>query len=126
MGIIQIVVICLCATIFIVVLDKHKEFGLYLSLVVGVIVFFLIVDQLKIIMEVVERISNLIQVDDLYIKVLFQILGIAFISEFGAQLCKDAGQGAIASNIELAGKVIILVVSMPVILAIIDLVENIV
>jgi len=126
MEMVQIVVICLCATIFIVVLEKQKEFGLYLSLTVGIIVFFLIIDQLKIILDVINKISNLIKIDDIYLKVLFQILGIAFITEFGSQLCRDAGQGAIANNIELAGKIIILVVSMPVILAIINLIESII
>lgn len=125
MEIIQIVMIGLCATIFIAILDKYKEFGVYISIVVGVIIFFIFMDKLNSIIQLLNKMNSLINVDDLYMKVLIQILGIAFITEFGAQLCKDSGQKSIANNIEIAGKVIILVLSVPIVLAIINLIESI-
>lgn len=125
MEIIQIVIIGICATVFIVVLDKNKEFGIYLSIAVGVIILFLILDKFTLIMEAMQRLNQLINTDDMYIKVLYQILGIAFITEFGAQICKDSGQKAIAQNIEFAGKIIILIVSLPIMMAIVNLIETI-
>lgn len=127
MEIVQIVIIGLCATIFILILEeRHKVYGLYIGLAVGAGLLFIVIDKLEIILEVVNRINGLISIDEMYLKVMFQILGIAFITEFGAQLCKDAGKKSIASNIELAGKVIILVVSLPILLGIIEMIEGIV
>ena len=48
-------------------------------------------------------------------KILFKILGVAYLAEFGSALCKDAGQNAISGQIELVGKLTILAISMPVV-----------
>lgn len=126
MEIIQIVIVSLLAIILIAILDKQKEFGIYLSIVTGVITFIVFLDKFNTIMDLLDKMNDFINIDDMYMKILLQILGIAFVTEFGAQLCKDAKQNAIANNIELAGKVIILVIAAPIILAIINLVEAIV
>ncbi len=126
MEIVQIVIICLLAIIFIAILDKQKEFGIYLSVVTGVITFLVFLDKFNIIMDLLNKMNGVINIEDIYMKILLQILGIAFVTEFGAQLCRDANQKAIANNIELAGKIIILVVAAPILLAIINLVESIV
>ena len=52
---------------------------------------------------------------------LLKIIGIAYIAEFGAQITKDAGQGAIASKIELAGKILILVMAIPILTVVMKL-----
>lgn len=124
MEIIQIVIIGLCGVIFIAIFDKQKEFGVYISIAVVVIIFFAFINQMDVIINLLNKIKNIINLQDIYMKILLQILGIAFVTEFGAQLCKDSGQKAIANNIELAGKIIILVIAAPIILAIINLVES--
>jgi stage III sporulation protein AD len=124
---VKIIMICLIGTMFILLLNKqNKEYGIYISIAVGIIVFFLVVNKIKIIIDVIYRISGFINIDDIYVKILFQILGLAFITEFGAGLCKDAGQNSIANNIELAGKIMILVTSMPIILSIVELIEELI
>jgi len=55
-----------------------------------------------------------------FLETILKIIGIAYIAEFGAQMTRDAGQGAIASKIELAGKVLILVMAVPIIQIIIE------
>lgn len=126
MEIIQIVVIGLCASIFIAILDKQKEFSIYISIVASIIIFFIFLDKFSAVITLLNRIKGLIKVEDVYMKILMQILGIAFVTELGSQLCKDSGQKAIASNIEIAGKIIILVLSAPIVLAIISLIESII
>jgi len=126
MEIVQIIVIGLCATIFIAILDKQKEFGIYISIVASIIIFFIFIDKFNAVITLLNRIKGLMQIEDIYMKILLQILGIAFVTELGAQLCKDSGQKAIASNIEMAGKIIILVLSAPIVLAIISLIESII
>lgn len=126
MEIVQIVIICLCATILIIILNDRKEFGVYIGIVTIVIVFFIFTDQFKMIVDMLQRMNDFMNIDDIYMKILLQIIGIAFVTEFGSGLCKDSGQKAIAANIELAGKVMILVISAPIILAIVNLIENII
>lgn len=125
MEIIQIVIIGLFAAIFIAILDKHKEYGVYLRIVTGAIIFFIFIDKLNAIIVLLNKINGLMNIDYIYMKVLLQILGISFITEFGSQLCKDSGEKGIANNIEIAGKIIILVLSAPIVLAIINLIESI-
>lgn len=66
-----------------------------------------------------ERLAVNADLNMIYVKTILKIIGIAYIAEFGAQITKDAGQGAIASKIELAGKVLILLMAIPIITAII-------
>lgn len=126
MEVVQVVVIGIVATILILIFKKvNPEYGMFIGIAASVVIFFIVIDQLSIILDLISQISNAIDISDIYIKILFQILGIAFITEFGVQLCKDAGQSAIASKIEMVGKIMILIVSMPVILSIIDLINSI-
>lgn len=123
---VQVVIIGIVSTILIVILKKNNaEFGIYIGIAASIVIFFVIIDKLGIILDFISRISSLINISDIYIKILLQILGIAFITEFGAQLCKDAGQQAIASKIEMVGKIMILIISMPVILSIINMISDI-
>lgn len=122
MIIFQIVAIAIVATLLTLVLKKQSpEFGMYISLVTGVLIFFMIVGQLEVIINVMEKLASKANLNMAYMKIVFKIIGIAYISEFGTQLCKDAGQGAMAMKIEFSGKVLILVVSLPVVMTLLDL-----
>jgi stage III sporulation protein AD len=55
-----------------------------------------------------------------YVLVVVQIIGIAYVAEFGAQICSDAGEGSIASKIELAGKILIMGVAAPIIISLVE------
>lgn len=55
-----------------------------------------------------------------FISVLLKITGIAFLTEFSVNICKDAGEGAIATKVEMAGKVLIIALSIPIISALLD------
>lgn len=126
MEVVQVVIIGIVSTILIVILKKNNaEFGLYIGIAASIVIFFIIMDKLGVIMDLLSTLTNLINVSDIYLKILLQIIGIGFITEFGAQLCKDAGQQAIASKIEMVGKIMILIISMPVILSIVNLITDI-
>lgn len=68
----------------------------------------------------VERLSVNAHVNMIYVETILKIIGIAYIAEFGAQITKDAGQGAIASKIELGGKILILAMAIPILTVIIE------
>ena len=55
-----------------------------------------------------------------YIKLILKMVGITYLSEFGTQICKDAGQGALAAQLEMFGKILVLITGLPIVLAIIE------
>ncbi len=128
MDAVRIVIIGIVATVLILVFrhaGKKNEYGLYISVCTGIIIFYLLFDKLAILLNLMTRITSMVEISDVYLKILLQILGVSFITEFGAGLCKDAGQEAISNNIQLAGRVLILILSMPVLLAIINMINDI-
>lgn len=125
MGIIQIIGIGIMATILSLTLGTQGQaWRFYIRFATSLIIMFFIVSQLSGIFDTASHLGEKANVDAPYIKIVFKIIGISYISEFGAGLCKDAGEGAIASKIEFAGKVMILASSAPIILALMDLITN--
>ncbi len=87
---------------------------------VGCVIFLFLIDQVYEIIRMVERIAINANVNLIYVETILKIIGIAYIAEFGAQITKDAGQGAIASKIELGGKILILTMAIPILSVIIE------
>ncbi|ABW19162.1 stage III sporulation protein AD [Alkaliphilus oremlandii] len=127
MEIFQIVAIGIVAAILsVLVKTERPEIGMFISLVVGVIIFLFIATRLQSVLQVLSQLSNKIQIDPIYLSTIFKIVGIAYIAEFGAQICKDAGEGVIASKIELAGKILIMVMAVPILISLMEIIINIV
>ncbi|WP_186327229.1 stage III sporulation protein AD [Bacillus cereus] len=121
MEIIQIVGLGLVATFLAAVLNQHKSSITSLFIVfVGSVMFLILIDQIHSILQMIERVASEAKVSNVYVETLLKIIGIAYIAEFGAQITKDAGQGAIASKIELAGKILILVMAIPILTVVIE------
>ncbi|WP_272881786.1 stage III sporulation protein AD [Bacillus cereus] len=117
----QIVGLGLVATFLAAVLNQHKSSITSLFIVfVGSVMFLLLIDQIHAILQMIERVASEAKVSNVYVETLIKIIGIAYIAEFGAQITKDAGQGAIASKIELAGKILILVMAIPILTVVIE------
>lgn len=126
MEILQIVAIGLIATILVITLKQQKpELAIHISIAAGLFIFFLIVGKLGSIIDVVNKMVQKAQIDTVYLSTLFKIIGIAYITEFGADICRDAGEGAIASKIELGGKVIIMVMALPILAGLMEVILNI-
>ncbi len=119
--IIQIVGLGLITTFLALVVKEQKPiFAFMLTVFVGVIIFIFLIDQIYMIVTMLQKIAINANINMVYVQTILKIIGIAYIAEFGAQIAKDAGQGAVASKIELAGKVFILVMAIPIITAIIE------
>ncbi|MBY0036350.1 stage III sporulation protein AD [Bacillus cereus] len=117
----QIVGLGLVATFLAAVLNQHKSSITSLFIVfVGSVMFLILIDQIHSILQMIERVASEAKVSNVYVETLLKIIGIAYIAEFGAQITKDAGQGAIASKIELAGKILILVMAIPILTIVIE------
>jgi len=123
MEIFKIAAVGIIATIFSVMLKNQKpEFSLQISIITGLIIFLFVLSKLASVLEVFNTLVQKTNIDTVYITTILKIIGIAYIAEFGAQVCRDAGENAIASKIELGGKVLIMVLGIPILIALLDLI----
>ncbi|WP_445594043.1 stage III sporulation protein AD [Bacillus velezensis] len=121
MDIVQIVGLGLIATFLSLIVKEQKPtFAFMIVVFSGCVIFLYLIDQIYDIIRMIEKIAVNANVNMVYVETILKIIGIAYIAEFGAQLTKDAGQGAIASKIELAGKILILVMAVPILTVIIE------
>ena len=100
--------------------SRNPEIRSLVSIAVCLVIVFLCVERIRTILSGMNRIINYIHIDRLYIGILIKLIGIAYICEFAAGISKDAGYQAIASQIELVGKLTMLMVSMPVLMQILN------
>ncbi|MDD9149293.1 stage III sporulation protein AD [Sporolactobacillus sp. CQH2019] len=125
MDILQIVGLGLAVTFLVLILkERSPVFALLLSLIAGIIIFIMLVDQIQLILNMLSKMAETAHLNNVYVATILKIIGVAYISDFGAEIAKDAGQGALAGKIELAGKVVILVMAIPILTAIVETVMN--
>ena len=116
-----IVGIGIVVTILVILLrEQRPELALLLSLSAGVLIFFLILGRIAVVFNLLEQLAFRADIDFFYLNTVLRIVAIAYIAQFGSQICRDAGEGAIASKIELAGKIMIMLLAIPLLLVILD------
>jgi len=121
MDIVQIVALGFVATVLLVVLKQERpEIAVQLSIVVGVVIFIMVLGKIGSVIQVLEELSRRANVNQFYLATILKIVGIAYIADFGAQVCRDAGESAVASKVEFAAKVIVLVLALPIIAALLE------
>lgn len=116
MEIIKIAGIGLIALILIIIIKQYRpEFAVYISLCAGAIILTLVMSKTSGIIGILTELSNKVSDNNGFLTILMKITGIAFITEFAVSICKDSGESAIASKIDLGGKVVIISMSIPII-----------
>ena len=100
------------------------EYGIYISVALSLVIFNGVFEQLKYLIEMIREIENYIEIDHSYITTLLKMLGITYIADFSSAICKDAGYQAIASQIEIFGKLTVMVLSMPVLYALLNTIRE--
>lgn len=123
MEIIKIIGIGLIALIVIILLKQYRpEFAIYISLLTGVLILILVMDELTGIINLLQSIANKTTINSNFLGILLKITGVAFLSEFAVSICKDSGEAAIASKIEIGSKVIIISMSIPIISSLLEII----
>lgn len=104
--------------------SRGAEYGTYLIMAAGLILFFYGTGKMKIIIDTAHQIQGYIQINNVYLTTLLKMAGITYIAEFASGICKDAGYGAVGTQIEIFAKLSILAVSMPVLLALLETLQD--
>ncbi|NLO81615.1 MAG: stage III sporulation protein AD [Clostridiales bacterium] len=126
MEVLQLVGIGLIAAVIAVVLRQQKsELGIYISIATGFVIFMMIMGRLVSVVGILNNLARQANMDSMHLSVVLKVIGIAYITEYGSQICKDAGESAIASKIELGGKLIILSLTVPILAALLEIILQI-
>lgn len=126
MDVIKIIGIGIISLILIIITKQYKpEFAIYISLIAGIVILTLIIDKLTNIVQLLQSISSKASINNNFLGILLKITGIAFLTEFAVSICKDSGESAIASKIEIGSKIIIISISIPIISNLLEIVIDI-
>lgn len=104
--------------------NGRNEYSIYISVAVSLLIFFLIMSQVKIFAELIQKIGDYMGLHSTYIRTLLKMMGITYVSEFSAAICKDAGYQSIASQIEVFAKLFILGLSVPILLSLLEVIKD--
>ena len=126
MEIIKIVGIALIALVIIIMLKQYRpEYAIFISILTGILILILVMDRLTGIINLIQSIEDKFSINTQFIALLIKITGIAFLSEFAVSICKDSGEAAIASKIEIGSKIIIISMSIPIISNLLEIILKI-
>lgn len=117
--------LCICAALMCKITEKYsKEQAVLLVLAVVTLIFLNTTDSMPSILEKMDTLMAYSDLDREYVTVLFKALGICWITRFASDICHDCGEKAIASAAEIAGKIQLIVLSLPLFEGLIDIVTE--
>ena len=106
----------LIALIIIIILKQYKpEFVIYVSILAGAMILMMVITKISGIINLLNNLVNQASINNEFIILLIKITGIAFLTEFAVSICKDSGETAIASKVDMGGRVMIIAMSIPII-----------
>lgn len=105
--------------------DHRSDIAIHISIAAGIAIFIFMLDKITSILQLLQQLSLKANIDFVYLNIVFKILGIAYLASFCSEICKDAGQGNLASKVEFAGKILILVLAIPILMAVLQAIVKI-
>ncbi len=102
----------------------RAEYGVYMGIATGMLIFWYTLQHLSVFMEEVHLLQAVTGQDNGFLAILLKVVGITYICEFCAGICKDAGYGAVGGQIEIFGKVMVLLTGLPILLSVIRTIQN--
>lgn len=99
---------------------QKPEYGIYIGITACLIIFAFTLTGLQDMWERMEVLRDLLAGHQTYYQLLLKAVGITYVCEFCSSICKDAGHSAIAGQIEVFGKLTVLLLGMPILLAVVE------
>jgi stage III sporulation protein AD len=113
----------LVVTVLLIILRKERpEVAILLAIASSGIILVGILKYVADILLVFETLAVKAEMKGEHLKLIVRIIGMAYLAGFGAQICKDAGENSMAAKIELAGKIFILSMGIPIMAGLLELI----
>jgi stage III sporulation protein AD len=126
MEIIKIVAFAFISLFIVLILRNRKEeIAIQVSIVVGIMIFLFTLGKITAIIELMQQLALKANIDFVYLNTVLKILAIAYLASFCSEICRDAGESNIASKVEFAGKILILVLAIPILMGVLNAILNI-
>ena len=123
----QLVGIAMVSTILCLVTKKDRpEMANFIAITAGVIILLSVVMKLSFVVDGVQSLADKVNIPAMYVSLIIKLIGICYIIEFAVSLCNDCGEKNIASKLEFGGKIIIMTMSFPILLSIVDTIINLI
>lgn len=108
--------------LFILLLFKEErgDIRILISIAASALLLLLIFPQVKSLFYIIEELSIKAKIDFLYIKIILKVIGITYLATFCSEICKDAGENGLASKVEIAAKIMILIQAVPIMMAVLN------
>lgn len=121
MDIVKIVGVGMLAGMLITVLRQQRpELAMQLSIATGAMIGLLMLARVMQVVDVFQTLGAKARIDQTHMAAILKIIGVAYVADFGSQVLQDAGEKSVATKVEMAGKVIIMLLAVPIILAIME------
>lgn len=126
MDILKIAVLAISGVLLALMLKQAKpEYSMFISMAVCVCIFIYLLSRLQTILGYLKQLEALVHIDGIYLDTILKMLGITYITQFASDLCRDAGYSAISSQMELFARVSVLFLSFPVLLALVEMIGEV-
>ncbi|WP_434304616.1 stage III sporulation protein AD [Clostridium botulinum] len=121
MEIIKIVAFAFISLFLILIFKgRRDDLAVQISIAAGVIIFLFLTSKITAILQFMQQLALKTNIDFIYLSTVFKILGIAYLATFCSEICKDAGENSLASKVEFAGKILILGLAIPILMAVLQ------
>ena len=122
MEIVKIVLFAFTA-LFITLIFKSRgreDFAVYVSITSGVLIFIFMFTKITAVLQFIQQLAVKANIDFVYLNTVFKILAIAYLASFCSEICRDAGESNLGAKVEFAGKILILVLAIPILMAVLQ------
>lgn len=127
MEVIKIVGVSIFSVIMIIILKNYRpEMALVLSIITGIGIMLYAISKMSSVINVLNDLVSKSGVNTDFLLIIIKVIGIAYIVEFGKNVCIDAGQSSIATKLEMAGKVVIVVLTIHLISSLVNVLVGLV
>lgn len=127
MEIFKVVGFAIFSVVLIVILrNERPEFAIMLSIAAGVGIIIFSISKMSDVIDMLYELIDNAGVNKEFFNIILKVTAIAYIVEFGKNICSDAGQSSVASKLEMAGKIIIFTLSFPLIDVLVEILTGLV
>lgn len=104
--------------------STRPEYGTYIGIATGIVIFVFGIKQVGVITEQFSMVKKYLNGTEGYLVVLLKVIGITYVCEFAAGICKDGGFTSVADQIEILGKLSVMFAGLPILFAVIEQIQN--